>query len=360
MESARQVLTELPGLLPLAGVVAALALGLVFANWLLLVRPRALGKDGRLPRQIAMLVLTVAAIIAAVLALPISDTTRGQLLGLLGLVLTGVIAFSSTTFVANAMAGLMLRSVKSFRPGDFIRIGDQFGRVTERGLFHTEIQTEDRDLTTLPNLYLVSHPVTVVRSSGTIISSTVSLGYDNPRQRIEALLVEAAETVGLQEPFVQILELGDFSVTYRAAGFLSDVRQQLTVRSNLRKSMFDTLHDAGIEIVSPAFMNQRPLPPQAKVLPPEPLPGTAPTEPPPAPAPEALIFDKAEAAERMERLRVERATLANAVKELETRLKTADESERGQIQDEIERTHNRMDAIARVLQTVKELTVDRG
>ena len=61
------------------------------------------------------------------------DTSRGQLLALLGLALTAVIALSSTTFVANAMAGLMLRSVKSFRPGDFIRVGEQSGRVTERG-----------------------------------------------------------------------------------------------------------------------------------------------------------------------------------------------------------------------------------
>jgi len=58
---------------------------------------------------------------------------------LLGNVLTGVIAFSSTTFVANMMAGLMLRSVKSFTPGDFIEAGDYFGKATERGLFHTEI-----------------------------------------------------------------------------------------------------------------------------------------------------------------------------------------------------------------------------
>ena len=44
-----------------------------------------------------------------------------------------------------------------------------FGRVTERGLFHTEIQTEDRDLVTLPNLYLVTNPVKVVRTFLTVL-----------------------------------------------------------------------------------------------------------------------------------------------------------------------------------------------
>ena len=70
--------------------------------------------------------------------------------------------------------------MRNFRPGDFVRVGERLGRVTERGLFHTEIQTEDRDLTTLPNLYLVTNPVTVVRASGTIVSTTVD-GTAKPR-----------------------------------------------------------------------------------------------------------------------------------------------------------------------------------
>ena len=64
-----------------------------------------------------------------------------------------------------------LRAVRNFRMGDFIRVAEHFGRVSERGLFHTEIQTENRDLTTLPNLFLVTHPVTTIRTSGTIVST---------------------------------------------------------------------------------------------------------------------------------------------------------------------------------------------
>ena len=121
-------------------------------------------------------VLALLGCMIILLAVPIGDDTRTQLIGLLGLLLSVVIALASTTFVANAMAGFMLRAVRSFHTGDFIQVGEQFGRVTERGLFHIEIQTEDRDLTTLPNLYLVSNPVKVIRYSGTVVSATVSLG----------------------------------------------------------------------------------------------------------------------------------------------------------------------------------------
>ena len=42
---------------------------------------------------------------------------------------TATVALSSTTFVANTMAGLMLRLVRNFRPGEFVRVGDHFGSV---------------------------------------------------------------------------------------------------------------------------------------------------------------------------------------------------------------------------------------
>ncbi|HSN56415.1 MAG TPA: mechanosensitive ion channel domain-containing protein [Candidatus Sulfomarinibacteraceae bacterium] len=124
------------------------------------------------------------------MSLPIGDHRQGQLLSLFGIVLSAAVALSATNFLGNALAGFMLRSIRHFRIGDFNRCGEHFGRVTERSLLHTEIQTEDRDLTTLPNLFLISNPMTTVRSSGTIVSATVSLGYDIPRKRIETLKAE--------------------------------------------------------------------------------------------------------------------------------------------------------------------------
>ena len=65
-----------------------------------------------------------AGVVVVIVFMPIGDTARGQLLGLLGLLLSAAVALSSTTFIGNAMAGLMLRAVRNFRTGDFIRIGE--------------------------------------------------------------------------------------------------------------------------------------------------------------------------------------------------------------------------------------------
>jgi len=209
--------------------------------------------------QLTMLALTLAGGLAVIIALPINDELRGQLLSLIGILLSAAIALSSTTFIGNILAGIMLKVVRSARPGDFITIGELTGRVTEMDLLHTQVQTEFRDLVTVPNLYMVTQPLHVVRASGTIIHAEVSLGYDSHHERVSDVLCAAAENAGLKDVFVQVRTLGDFSVGYRVAGLLEDVQSLISARSELRKAVLDALHAAGIEIVSPNFMNTRAL-----------------------------------------------------------------------------------------------------
>jgi small-conductance mechanosensitive channel len=336
---------------PLLAVAAVVLTSLFIANWILLRRKRDIGEERQFPKRIAMIVLSCFGLALILLALPISNDTKGQLLGLLGLLLSAIVALASTTFVSNAMAGFMLRAVRSFRPGDFISVDKQFGRVTERGLFHTEIQTEDRDLVTIPNLFLVTHPIRVMRSSGTIVWATVSLGYDISHDEIEKLLIEAARAADLDEPFVQISELGDFSITYRIAGFLAEVKHILTARSKLRGKMLDTLHGAGIEIVSPAFMNQRPQKEGVRFIPAQVSVETGPATP--EQAPEEMIFDKAEKAERLGQLRLEHDTLREEIGALESELKKADEKDKASLEREIKRRENRINAIERLLESAE-------
>nr|MBV6630212.1 mechanosensitive ion channel [Oceanococcus sp. HetDA_MAG_MS8] len=300
-------LPDLSSFTPLI-VAACIAALLLIGLHLWLRRHAPANPEAHLPRQITVIVAWSAAVILLVLTLPISESTRGQLLSLLGLMLTALIALSSTTLVANAMAGLLLRIINSFGPGDFIRVGEHFGRVSERGLFHTEIQTEDRDLMTLPNMHLITTPVTVVHEEGTIISSTLSLGYDLHHQQVEDWLCEAGAQAGLLDPFVQILELGDYSIVYRVGGRLDDVGSLITARSQLRASILDTLHGAGVEIVSPAFMNQRPQPPEQRAIPQQPAARQVKTSKAESAAKvEDMVFDKAEQAsqKQQQQLRID-------------------------------------------------------
>ncbi len=269
--------------------------------------------NNRLYRQLAYVGLFVVSQIILVIVLPFDDSTQQQLLTLFGLVLTAIIALSSTSFVSNAMAGLMLKAMGSFHTGDFIRVENHFGRVTAKALLHTEIQSEDRDTVALPNMFVISNPVKVVDASGTLISAEISIGFDTHRRRVRELLLEAAQTAGLQEPFVQILEIGDFAVRYRITGFLEDTKNIVSMRSDLKANMLDTLHRAGIEIMTPNVMNQRPIPADVPVIPQRELKPEVDTDTGKA---ERLMFDKAELAARIEGFREQCDTLQQEIKSL--------------------------------------------
>ncbi len=318
----------------------------------LLTAKRRLSADYKrtLIPQFLMVVTAMIGGLVLLLVLPIERQTRGQVLGLFGVVFTGIIALSSTTFVTNALAGLMLRLIRNYKEGDFIRVNDMFGRITERGLLHTEIQTPERDLTTFPNLYLITNPLTVVRSSGSVVSASLSLGYDVPHQKVEPLLVAAAEQTGLEEPFSQVMELGDYSITYRVSGFLNDSKQLLAMRSKLKRAVLDGLHGAGIEIVSPSFMNQRVLDDRVSIIPPT-VSIISAHDTDTASLPGERIFDKAEIAqekhqwkEKLDELAQKRAVL---MKE-----KDKDQSEAiAKIDEAIEKIKKRIEKVDAMLDT---------
>ena len=265
-------------------------------------------------RQLLTIAVVLVGTVALVLVLPVDRQVQGALLGAMGVAVAAVIGLSSTSIVGNALAGLMLRSVGNFRVNDWISVEEHFGKVTFRRLLVTEIQTEDRDLTTLPNLYLTTHPVKVVRHSGTVVSTTVSLGYDVHRLRLEPIFAQAVLDAGLTDPFTHVLELGNSAVTYRIAGLLNPVDKLLTVRSALRSALFDRLGEAGIEIVSPDFMNQRRLDPERPVIARRPVVAATDGE---AAEAEGIMFDKAEAAAAVAELTEARDAARARLAELE-------------------------------------------
>lgn len=331
-----------PAVLALAEILAAalfIAAGLKITDRLLPEFGPKEQHHHRFIRQLTKMLVVGFGLVLLLIVLPISDSTRGQLFSLLGLVITAMIALGSTSFVSNAMAGIMLRSVNNFRPGDFVRVGEHSGRVSERGLFHTEIQTEDRDLTTLPNLYLVQQPVTVIRASGTFISAAVSLGYDVPHDKAKSCLLEATERADLEEGLVRVVDLLDHAVLYRVYGFLTDTKKLLLARSRLREEVLSVLHGADIEITSPSHMIQRRMDDAARAIPDQVV---AANTVKPHEDKEALIFDKASHAAKSETLRQRRDELVEERQALEK--DGADEDAVARVQKNVERLERMLEA----------------
>jgi len=148
------------------------------------------------------------------------------------------------------------------------------------------------------------------------------LGYEVGHTDAQKILLQAAASAGLEEPFVQILSLNDYSVSYRVAGILGEVKQMLTARSRLRGSVLDTLHGAGIEICSPLYQTQRQIPGDRSIIPEKQEPTLIDGE---EIFPEDSIFDKAEKAESLAKLKMGRDRLEARIFEMEAQLKEARE-----------------------------------
>jgi small-conductance mechanosensitive channel len=301
----------IPALGTVITVIGTIAL-VVIGRWLLdkyIADKRALSYQ----RQLFTFAAALLGFVAAIAVLPIPGAVRAQMLSVFGILLSVVVAFSSTSLVGNAMAGVMLRSMRGFRAGNFVRFDDVLGRVTGISLYHTEIQLVTRDLVQVPNSVLAQKAVRVTRQSGTFVNASVAIGYDEPHGNVEAALKRAAEGCDLTEVFVIVEELMDHAIVYRVYGLLEDSSQLMTKTSQLNRSILDTLHAAGMEVASPGLMNQRRYEQQSRFVPKVTIPEVK-------VAAEAdiedIAFDKAEQAESIEKLYAEQEKLRQALRDM--------------------------------------------
>ena len=195
-------------------------------------------------------------------------------------------------------------------------------------------------------MVLVNSPVTVVRDSGTVISATLTLGYDVPHERVDELLKQAADITGLEDPFVLIIDLGDFSVNYRVGGFTDEIGKLLSKKSKLRKNILSIMRDHNIEIVSPNFMNQRILQAGDRIIPDQVhgVPAASET------TPEEIIFDKADLAARREQLKEEMSTTKKRISELDDEIKASKGSDTLVLKKERELLGSRVEEIKSLME----------
>jgi small-conductance mechanosensitive channel len=180
-----------------------------------------------------------------------------------------ILALSSTTIIANGMAGLMIKLVNSYRIGDMVEIGGHLGKVSEIGMFHTEIQTPKRGLVTVPNYVVMRDPFINYTEAKYIVHVPVTLSYDTSREKVEDLLMKALKKTELEDPFVLVTELGNYWVKYEANGLLGEVSKLISVESDLKRNILDEFNKAKVEILSPDYYAIKMVPEKFVAIPPE-------------------------------------------------------------------------------------------
>ncbi len=154
-------------------------------------------RKARMRLQGLLVLGAILVVLGLIVSAPLDPDVRNALLAFYGVLIAAVLGLTATTHVGNFLAGLILNSRGTPETGDFIRSRDLLGGVTQQKLLHTVVETEDGDLTTLPNLQLVTEPLTVLsRQRGTIVSTEVSLGYDVPYSDVTPVLKASHPHIG--------------------------------------------------------------------------------------------------------------------------------------------------------------------
>lgn len=227
--------------------------------------------SARPTRRLAAIAVWVFALVMAYPYIPGSDTEAFKGLSvLLGL----MVSLGASGIVGQAASGLILMYTRTFRPGEYVRVGDHEGTIVEMGMFTTRMRTGLGEELTLPNsmvLGTVSKNYSrTVEGRGFVLDTAVTIGYDAPWRQVHAMLVEAARrTEGVLErpaPHVFQTALSDFYVEYRLVcqAVQSDPRPRAAVLSALHANVQDIFNEHGVQIMSPHYLGD---PAEAKVVP---------------------------------------------------------------------------------------------
>jgi small-conductance mechanosensitive channel len=172
-----------------------------------------------------------------------------------------MISLGSSSVVNQMMSGLTITYSRSLRVGEFVRVGEVEGTVTNVGALSTKIKTSRGEEVTIPNAVVVSHITTNYSryqdTDGVFFPTSVTIGYDTPWRQVHALLLLAAErTPGVRKqppPVVRQTALQDFYVQYTLLVSLEHPSRRLSILDRLHASIQDAFNEFDVQIMSPNY-----------------------------------------------------------------------------------------------------------
>jgi small-conductance mechanosensitive channel len=180
-------------------------------------------------------------------------------------VLVGLmVSLGGASVIGQAFNGLILMYSRVFRAGDYVRIGEVEGTVTQLGMFATHVRTGMGEEITLSNSTVMAATTRnysrAVPGTGYVLDTTVTIGYGTPWRQVEAMLLEAARrTADISQspaPLVRQTALADYYVEYRLVAYtpLERPAPRAEVLHRLHGNIQDVFNEYGVQIMSPHYV----------------------------------------------------------------------------------------------------------
>jgi small-conductance mechanosensitive channel len=221
------------------------------------VHPETIGATRRIFTVIAWL-------LGVAVAYPFIPGSNSDAFKGLSVLIGVVLSLGSTGLVTQAMSGLVVVYSRALRRGDFVRINDVEGVVTEVASLATKVVNVRNEEITIPNSVLIANPIhnysKLAGTQGTLLTCKVTIGYDAPWRQVHALLSAAADKVPAVRrqpaPYVYQRALSDFYVEYELFVHIDNAAERIPILSALHASIQDEFNEHGVQIMSPHFFSQ--------------------------------------------------------------------------------------------------------
>jgi small-conductance mechanosensitive channel len=183
-----------------------------------------------------------------------------------------IVSLGSSGVVNQAMSGFVLMYSRVLKRGDWVRIGNTEGIVTNLGLLSTKVKTRWTEEVSIPNSVVLADTTKNFSryADGLMVATRVSIGYTAPWRQVHAMLeAAAARTEGLRKDppaFVRQLELGDFNVVYELNAAVESPAVRIATLTRLHTHIQDEFNRHGVQILSPHYVGQ---PSQPAIVPPD-------------------------------------------------------------------------------------------
>jgi len=183
-------------------------------------------------------------------------------------------SLGSSSFIGNIIAGYSMIYRGAFKNGDRIEVDNQVGYVEEQRLMITRLRSLKNEEIVIPNTILLNSKIvnytTMEQELGTILHTSVGIGYETPWRQVDAMLMVAADrTEGLSKepkPFVLKKSLGDFAVNYEINAYCKDIVGMNRIYSLLHQNILDVFNENNVQIMTPNYERDPEIP---KVVPKE-------------------------------------------------------------------------------------------
>lgn len=202
-------------------------------------------------QRLAQYTIMILAIVAALGQIGIQTTSLLAAIGAIGL----AIGLALKDTLSNVAAGVMLLSLRPFRNGDVVDIGDISGTVEEIGLFVTKVKSLEGHIEFIPNAQIWSGHITNYTMNGTrMVREAFGIAYQDDISKARTLLLSLIEAderfLATPEPKVVVTNLGDSAVGLEVRAWTS-VENYSGARFNLIELGKSKLEQGGLTIPFP-------------------------------------------------------------------------------------------------------------